>query len=167
MFICAWKLNWILIKIIQLLRWCVKLTAVDYSVLFIKINTASNIGSSDGNLSEVVQTCVHDGFVVSQLWITSSLLHSSHFYSQLFNSSQIQVNFCHILFLNECGNTRPLHPNIDRSAYSPYYSPYISEGADKENLFESQEPLKLATVWFILITIIVDLVVILWGEVRF
>ena len=63
MFICAWKLNWILIKIIQLLRRCVKLTAVDYSMLF----TASNISSSDGNLSEVVQTCVHDGFVVSQL----------------------------------------------------------------------------------------------------
>ena len=67
MFICAWKLNWILIKIIQLLRRCVKLTAVDYSMLFIKINTASNISSSDGNLSEVVQTFVHDGFVVSQL----------------------------------------------------------------------------------------------------
>ena len=67
MFICAWKLNWILIKIIQLLRRCVKLTAVDYSMLFIKINTASNISSSDGNLSEVVQTCVYDGFVVSQL----------------------------------------------------------------------------------------------------
>ena len=167
MFICAWKLNWILIKIIQLLRWCVKLTAVDYLMLFIKINTASNISTSDGNLSEVVQTCVHDGFVVSQLWITSSLLHSSHFYTQLFNSSQLHVNFCHILSLNECVNTRPSHPNIDRSAYSPYYSPYISEGADKENLFESQEPLKLATVWFILIIIIVDLVVILWGEGRF
>ena len=67
MFICAWKLNWILIKIIQLLRRCVKLTAVDYSMLFIKINTASNISTSDGNLSEVVQTCVHDGFVVNQL----------------------------------------------------------------------------------------------------
>ena len=67
MFICAWKLNWILVKIIQLLRRCVKLTAVDYLMLFIKINTASNISSSDGNLSKVVQTCVHDGFVVSQL----------------------------------------------------------------------------------------------------
>ena len=63
MFVCAWKLNWILIKIIQLLRRYVKLTAVDY--LLIKINTASNISTSDGNLSEVVQTCVHDGFVVS------------------------------------------------------------------------------------------------------
>ena len=53
MFICAWKLNWILIKIIQLLRRCVKLTAVDYLMLFIKINTASNISTSGPGCSKL------------------------------------------------------------------------------------------------------------------
>ena len=43
---------------------------------------------------------------------------------------------------------------------------FISHGADKENLFNNQEPLKLVTIFFILVNLLFDLGVLLKGEIR-
>ena len=45
--------------------------------------------------------------------------------------------------------------------YSPYPILYISYGADKENLFNNQELLQLLVIYFILVTLMCDLWVIL------
>ena len=51
-------------------------------------------------------------------------------------------------------------------AYSPYCSLYIFQGANKENVSHNQELLELAIISFILVTLMFDLGVILWGEIR-
>ena len=45
--------------------------------------------------------------------------------------------------------------------YSPYYSLYISQGADKENLFNNQQLLQSVIISFILMTLMCDSRVIL------
>ena len=40
----------------------------------------------------------------------------------------------------------------DQYTYSPYCSLYISQGADKENLFHNQQFLKLKIISFTLVT---------------
>ena len=54
-----------------------------------------------------------------------------------------------------------------RNAYSPCCSPYISWCAGKENLFNNQEVLQLIIISFILMTLILDLGMILKGEIRY
>ena len=51
-------------------------------------------------------------------------------------------------------------------AYSPYCSLYIFQGANKENVSHNQELLELVIISFILVTLMFDLGVILWGEIR-
>ena len=51
-------------------------------------------------------------------------------------------------------------------AYSPYCSLYIFQGAYKENVSHNQELLELVIISFILVTLMFDLGVILWGEIR-
>ena len=51
-------------------------------------------------------------------------------------------------------------------AYSPYCSLYIFQGANKENVSLNQELLELVIISFILVTLMFDLGVILWGEIR-
>ena len=51
-------------------------------------------------------------------------------------------------------------------AYSPYCSLYIFQGANKENVSHNQELLELVIISFILVTVMFDLGVILWGEIR-
>ena len=46
-------------------------------------------------------------------------------------------------------------------AYSPYSSPYICWGADKENLFNNQELPYMVIISFILMTLMCDSVMIL------
>ena len=53
------------------------------------------------------------------------------------------------------GDDEPLKP-YHQYAYSPYCSLYISQGADKENLFNNQELLLLEIISFILITLMCD-----------
>ena len=50
--------------------------------------------------------------------------------------------------------------------YSPYHSLYISYGADKENLFCNHEFLQLVIIFFILLTLMFDSGVMLWGEIK-
>ena len=50
--------------------------------------------------------------------------------------------------------------------YSLYCSPHISYGADKENLFNNRELLKLVIISFILMILVNDLAVLLQGEIR-
>ena len=59
-----------------------------------------------------------------------------------------------------CRQALPLTPQ-HQSAYSLYYSLYISYATDKENLFNNQEPLKLGIISFILMTLMSDSRVIL------
>ena len=66
---------------------------------------------------------------------------------------------------HHCRQALPLTPQ-HQSAYSLYYSLYISYATDKENLFNNQEPLKLGIISFILMTLMSDLRVILWGGIR-
>ena len=51
-------------------------------------------------------------------------------------------------------------------SYSPYCSLYIFQGANKENVSHNQELLELVIISFILVTLMFDLGVILWGEIR-
>ena len=43
---------------------------------------------------------------------------------------------------------------------------FISHGADKEDLFNNQELLKLVTIFFILVNLLFDLGVLFRGEIR-
>ena len=51
-------------------------------------------------------------------------------------------------------------------AYSPYCSQYIFQGANKENVSHNQKLLELVIISFILVTLMFDLGVILWGEIK-
>ena len=51
-------------------------------------------------------------------------------------------------------------------AYSPYCSLYIFQDANKENVSHNQELLELVIISFILVTLMFDLGVILWGEIK-
>ena len=50
--------------------------------------------------------------------------------------------------------------------YSLYCSLHISYGADKKNLFNNRELLKLVIISFILMILVNDLAVLLQGEIR-
>ena len=50
--------------------------------------------------------------------------------------------------------------------YSLYCSLHISYGADKKNLFNNRELLKLVIISFILMILVNDLAVLLKGEIR-
>ena len=56
-------------------------------------------------------------------------------------------------------SSQPLTP-LHQYAYSPYWSLFISYGADKENLFNNQELPKLLIISFMLVTLMCDLGVI-------
>ena len=43
-----------------------------------------------------------------------------------------------------------------KNAYSPYCSVNISQGADKENLFNNQELMKLVIICFLLVILMFD-----------
>lgn len=51
-------------------------------------------------------------------------------------------------------------------AHSLLCSLYISLDADKKNLFNSQEHLSLVIISFVLVTLMCDLGVVVWGEIR-
>ena len=59
----------------------------------------------------------------------------------------------------------PLHPNNSKW-YSEHWSLHISNGNDKEKLFDNLELLKLVTIFIILITLTFDSRVKLWWEIR-
>ena len=61
----------------------------------------------------------------------------------------LQVFIAFILLVTLC---TPEH----HYAYSPYYSPYISLGADKENLLNNHRLLWLVTISIVLMTLMYD-----------
>ena len=56
--------------------------------------------------------------------------------------------------------------NILQYPYSPYSSLYFSFGIGKENLFNNQELLWLVIISPILMPLLFDCGMILWGEIR-
>ena len=59
----------------------------------------------------------------------------------------------------------PWNP-LQQFSYSSYCSLYISYDADKRNFFNGQEPPSLVIISFILMTLMFDSGMILWGEIR-
>ena len=59
-------------------------------------------------------------------------------------------------------SSTPLH----QYTYSTYCYPYISQGTDKENLINNQELLQSVIIASILVTLMCDFGLILFGEIR-